>query len=252
MTGALRRLADRVSGMIDPNAAAAGPPPTRFLPFMGWSVGGAWGVFRLAMLAQIALAGAEVGAAWLVAWAVDLVAEAGPRLTSPEARAAFLSDHALALIAAGVFVMLARPICMAISSGLMSLSLQPGMFQLTLFRLHRHTLGQSLKYFEDDFAGRISQKQLQTGNAVTELLSEVVQAVSFALATLIAAVIALSAADGRLGWVLGVWLAAYVGWISFMLPRLRSAARERADAQSGLSGQLVDTISHMETVKLFA
>ncbi|MEM6440441.1 MAG: ABC transporter ATP-binding protein [Pseudomonadota bacterium] len=252
MRAALDRAAARIDGLIDPDAPAQGPPPARFLPFIGWAVRGAWGVFGLAVLAQVALAASEVAGAWLIAWAVDLAAEAGPRLTTPEARGAFLAQHGWALAAAGLFVLLARPICMAVSSGLMSLSLQPSMFQLTLFRLHRHTLGQGLKYFEDDFAGRISQKQLQTGNAVTELLSEAVHAVSFAFATLIAAVIALSAADARLGWVLAIWLAAYLVWISVMLPRLRSAARERANAQSGLSGQLVDTISHMETVKLFA
>ncbi|MEO0682277.1 MAG: ABC transporter ATP-binding protein, partial [Pseudomonadota bacterium] len=252
MTGVFDRLADRATTLFDPNAAAKGPPPKGLLAFIGWSARGAWGAFWLAMAFQIGLAASEVGAAWMIAWVVDLVAAAGPTLGTAEARSAFLSEHGLTLIGAGLFVLAARPFFMMFGSGLMSLSLQPGIFQLTVFRLHRHTLGQSVKYFEDDYAGRISQKQVQTGNAVTELLSEVVQAVSFAGATLIAALVALGAADWRLCIALGVWLAAYLTWISWMLPRLREAARERADAQSGLSGQLVDTIAHMETVKLFA
>ena len=93
------------------------------------------------------------------------------------------------------------------------------MFQLTVFRLHRHTLGQPMKYFEDDFAGRISAKQLQTGTALTELASEVVQAVSFALASMVAALVALGAADWRLTIALLAWLVVYLAWVAWMLPR---------------------------------
>ena len=242
----------RAAGLFDPSAPADGPPPTGFAAFCRWALRGSGPVFLFAMLANVALAFAEVGIAWAVSWAVDLVAGAGPTLTDPAARAAFLGEHGLLLALAAVAVFAIRPICVAVSSGLMQFSLQPGMFQLTVFRLHRHTLGQPLKYFEDDFAGRISAKQLQTGTALTELASEVVQAVSFALASMVAALAALGAADWRLCIALLVWLVIYLAWVTWMLPRLRAKARERADAQSALSGQLVDTISHMETVKLFA
>ena len=242
----------RAADLFDPSAPAEGPPPTGFYSFCRWALRGAGPVFMLAMLANIALAWAEVGVAWAVSWAVDLIAEAGPTLTEPGARAAFLGEHGLLLTLAAIAVFAVRPVCVAISSGLMQFSLQPGMFQLTVFRLHRHTLGQPMKYFEDDFAGRISAKQLQTGTALTELASEVVQAVSFALASMVAALVALGAADWRLTIALLAWLVVYLAWVAWMLPRLRARARERADAQSALSGQLVDTISHMETVKLFA
>ncbi len=238
--------------LFDPNAPASGPPPTGFAAFLRWAMAGAWGAYGLAVLASVALAWAEVGAAWMIAWAVDLVASAGPVATDASARTAFLAEHGWALAGAALFVLLARPLFMMASSGLMSLSLQPGMYQLTVFRLHRHTLGQSMSFFENDYAGRIAQKHTQTANAATELLSDLVQAVAFALATLAASVVALGAADVELGLVLAGWLAAYLGWIGWMLPRLRRLARIRAEAQAALSGQLVDTLGHMETVKLFA
>ncbi len=248
----LKRLIQRVAGLFDPNAPAGGPPPAGFMAFCRWALAGAGGVFVAAILANVALAWAEVGVAWVISWAVDLISAEAGRLTEPGARAAFLAERGTILIGAGLFVFLARPVCVMISSGLMQFSLQPGMFHMTVFRLHRHTLGQAMKYFEDDYAGRISAKQMQTGTALTELASEVVQAVSFALATMAAALFALGTADWRLTLGLAGWLAVYLAWIAWMLPRLRAKARERADAQSGLSGQLVDTISHMETVKIFA
>ncbi len=248
----LARLIHRAAGLFDPNAPAGGPPPAGFMAFCRWALAGAGGVFAAAVAANVALAWAEVGVAWVVSWAVDLISAEAGRLGDPGARGAFLAERWPVLAGAGLFVFLARPVCVMISSGLMQFSLQPGMFHQTVFRLHRHTLGQSMKYFEDDYAGRISAKQMQTGTALTELASEVVQAVSFALATMAAALVALGAADWRLTLGLAGWLVVYLAWIAWMLPKLRRKARERADAQSGLSGQLVDTISHMETVKIFA
>jgi ATP-binding cassette subfamily B protein len=247
-----RSWARRIADLIDPDAPAGAPPPRDFGAFVRWALSGAWGVILAATAANVALAWAEVGAAWVISWAVDLVAEGGRTLAEPEGRAAFLAEHGPWLVAAALFVGLARPLCMMVTSGLMQLALQPAVFHLTVFRLHRHTLGQSMKYFEDDYAGRISTKQVQTGTALTELTSEVVQALAFAFATMLASLLALGAADWRLTLVLLGWLAIYLAWLAWMLPRLRDKARRRADAQSGLSGQLVDTISHMETVKLFA
>ena len=248
----LTELTRRAAGLFDPNAPAVGLPPQAFLAFCRWALRGSFPVFLAAIAANVALAWAEVGVSWAVSWLVDVVAEAGPALTEPGARAAFLAGHGWEIALLAVFIFAARPLCMAVSSALMQFSIQPGMFHQTVFRLHRHTLGQAMSYFEDDYAGRISAKQLQTGTALTELASEVAQAVAFALATMIAALAALGAADWRLTVGRLIWLAVYLAWIGWMLPRLRSKARARADAQSGLSGQLVDTISHMETVKLFA
>ena len=248
----LRRAADRVAGLFDPDALAAGPPPRDFLPFLRWALAGSWPVFWAAMAVSAGLAAAEVASAWLIGWAVDLVAVGAAGLTDPAARAAFLADHGTALIAAGLFVALSRPAFMMALSALSTLALQPGHFQLTVGRLHRHTLGQSLRFFEDDFAGRIAQKQVQTGNAVTELLSEIVQAVAYALASLIAAMLVLGSADPWLAGALAVWVALYALWIGRLLPRLREAAMGRAAAQAALSGQLVDVLGQMETVKLFA
>ncbi|MEM9148608.1 MAG: ABC transporter ATP-binding protein, partial [Pseudomonadota bacterium] len=92
----------------------------------------------------------------------------------------------------------------------------------------------------------------QTAMAMTDVLVETLNAVSYGLAALIGAAIVLSAADWRLAVLLGVWFAVYALLIRHYLPRIRAASKARAETRAGLSGQLVDSLSHMTTVKLFA
>ncbi|MEM7422669.1 MAG: ABC transporter ATP-binding protein [Pseudomonadota bacterium] len=106
--------------------------------------------------------------------------------------------------------------------------------------------------FEDDFAGRLAQKETQASIALADVVQESIQAVLYGLATLIAALVLLQGTDWRLALVLVVWIAAYVGLIWFYLPKIRRLSRERADARSAISGQLVDSLGQMATVKLFA
>ncbi len=150
------------------------------------------------------------------------------------------------------FFLLVRPFLMIMSSGFVSVTLAPGLYPLTIWRIHRHTLGQALRYFEDDFAGRISQKQLQTSMAILDTVTEFVNSISFGAAAVIGALVVLFGADWRLMLVMLVWFLVYSAWVAWMLPIVRTRSAARAEAKASLSGQLVDTLSNMPTVKLFA
>jgi ATP-binding cassette, subfamily B, bacterial len=150
------------------------------------------------------------------------------------------------------FFLVFRPVLMILSSGFVSVTLAPGLYPLSIWRIHRHTLGQSLRYFEDDFAGRISQKQLQTSMAILDVVTEFVNSISFGLAAVIGALLVLSGADWRLMLVMLGWFVVYAAWVAWMLPVVRARSAMRAEAKASLSGQLVDTLSNMPTVKLFA
>jgi ATP-binding cassette subfamily B protein len=166
--------------------------------------------------------------------------------------AGFIADHGVELLLFALLFVVIRPGLMALMSALNALAITPGLFHLSVWRLHRHTLGHSLRYFEEDFAGRITQKQTQTANAVGEVVSETIHAIAFGIAAVVGSAVALGGADWRLAILMLVWLAGY-GWaVAYFLPRIRARAKRRAEARAALSGQLVDTLSHMETVKLFA
>ena len=234
--------------LFDPFADADGPPPETLGAFMRWLLAGTRPAVLLLGLASLALGVAEAVAAWLVGWVVDTAREA----TATGTIDTFFADHGLALVLAVLFFVTVRPVLMILSSGVTSLSLGPGLFDLGVWRLHRHTLGQSLSYFENDFAGRISQKQVQTGNSLSTVVTEFLNAIAYGLAAVIGAAAFLGAADWRLLAALAIWFASYIVLIVYFLPRIRVRSRHRANMKSELSGQLVDSISHMETVKLFA
>jgi ATP-binding cassette subfamily B protein len=122
---------------------------------------------------------------------------------------------------------------------------------LVLSRLHRWTMGHAVTFFDNDFAGRIAQKQLQAARAVTDVVSESINTVAFALASLIGSVLFLFVIDLRVGLALAAWVVAYLALISWFMPRIQIRSARRAAARASLTGVVVDTITNIKTVKLF-
>ena len=177
----------------------------------------------------------------LLGQVVDVAASAAP-----------LSESLGVLIGAVVLLMIVRPALFGLSASFQSVVIGPNLFTLVVGRLHRWTLGQAVTFFDNDFAGRIAQKQMQVARSVTETVIETVNAVLFALATVIGTAILILGIDARLLIVLGLWITSYVLFLRFFLPRIRTRSKARAGAQAMLTGQVVDTITNIKTVKLFA
>jgi ATP-binding cassette subfamily B protein len=119
-------------------------------------------------------------------------------------------------------------------------------------RLNRWTLGQPVTFFDNDFAGRIAQKQVQTARALTDVANEAINTMAFALASIIGSIVLLVAIDAWLGLVLVGWMGVYLVVLRHYLPLVRKRAGAKAGARAAVSGQLVDTITNIKTVKLFA
>ncbi|MEM8597352.1 MAG: ABC transporter ATP-binding protein, partial [Pseudomonadota bacterium] len=234
--------------LFDPFAEADGPPPQKTWAFYRWLMKGSEPAIWMFAGVSLVLGMAEALGAFLVGWAIDLATAA----EAAGARETFFSSEWAALLLIGVFLLIARPALMALNSGLSSISVTPGLSHLSIWRLHKHTLGQAVGYFQDDFAGRISQKEMQTATAVATGTNEFLNAIAYGLSAVVGALLVLGAADWRLAAILALWFVVYALLVRRFLPEIRARARARADARSGLSGQLVDQISHIETVKLFA
>ncbi len=231
----------RLGGLIDSQQEADGPPPQTLARFFRWALSGAWPVIFLAGLIS-ALAGAtEVLTMYLLGRVVDVAS-----LTAPIGNSIGL--FALAI----VLLMVLRPVLFGVSASFQSVVIGPNLFTLVVGRLHRWTLGQAVTFFDNDFAGRIAQKQMQVARSLTEVVIETVNAVLFALASVLGAGFLVSAVDPRLLIVLAGWFATYVIFLRIFLPRIRARAKARAGASAMLSGQVVDTITNIKTVKLFA
>ncbi|RNF35622.1 ABC transporter ATP-binding protein [Paracoccus methylarcula] len=234
----------RLGQLIDAFRPADGPPPDSLLAFARWCLSGAWGGLSLAAVASALGGVADVMAAVLLGAVVDAVA-----IGSPDS---LWSQNGLLIAAFVGFFLLLRPVIFGISSATSSVIVGPNVLPLVLSRLHRWTMGHSVTFFDNDFAGRLAQKQMQTARAVTDVATEMVNVVAFALASVLGSAAFLVSVDGWGAVALIVWLGAYLGLIRFFLPRIRSRSSARASARAMVTGQVVDTITNIKTVKLFA
>ena len=229
---------------IDPFEPAVGPPPHTLLAFLRWCLRGSTKVTLWAGLVS-ALAGAlEVATALMLGWVIDAaLASTGET---------YFSDNVVLLVGVTVFFVILRPVILGVSGVMQSVVVGPSLSNLILSRLHRHSLGQSVTFFDDDFAGRIAQKQMQAARAATDLIVDMIHTVAFALASLIGSVILLLTIDVRSAALLALWAAAYIWLIRFFMPRIRRRSKARAATRAMVTGQVVDTITNIKTVKLFA
>jgi len=234
----------RLESLFDPFAPADGPPPRTLWAYGRWAFRGAGPAICLQAVVSILAGVAEVAGAWLVGWIIDLAAG------TPDKD--FFARNGLALGAIAAFFLVLRPLIFSLNSAMTSRALQPSLYPMGVLRIHTHLLGQSLKFFEDDFAGRLSQKEIQSTYALVDIVQETLNAIVFGAASVVASFAVLQGADWRLGLILGIWFVAYLGLVAYFLPRIRRRARVRADAKSAVAGQFVDSLGHMATVKLYA
>ena len=234
----------RLANWIDPFARADAPPPKHLMAFIRWSLDGSWPALGAAAVISVLAGILEVMAALILGWVIDAALASDPAQV-------FADQSGILLFSLGFFV-LARPLVFWASSYMQSIVIGPNTFNLILSRLHRYTLGQAVTFFDNDFAGRISQKEMQTARALTDVVIESIHTVLFALASVVGAVLLLGTVDWRIALGLVVWMGAYVFLIRHYMPMVRVTSQNRAAARAMVTGQVVDTITNIKTVKLFA
>ena len=235
----------KISNWIDSFRPAEGPPPQELWSFLRWCLSGAWPALWLAAACSAAAGALEAGTALILGRVIDATVTLGPE-------GFFAVENVGLIVGALVFFLVARPVLFGLSAASNSIMVMPNVNPLVLSRLHRWTLGQSVGFFDDDFAGRIAQKQMQAARAVTDVVGEFINVVAFALASLAGSVLLLLAIDWRVALGFGAWLILYFSLIRWYLPRVRKRSAARAGARAMVSGQVVDTITNIKTVKLFA
>lgn len=237
------RLLSRLN-IFDPFARAEGPPPDTLFAFVRWSLKGAGPALSLAIVLAVLAGGLDATTAYLLGWVIDMATASTPD--------AFFTDASWLLIFILVFFLVFRPVILGLSALATGYVVTPNISPLILSRLHRWTLGQSVDFFDNDFAGRIAQKQMQTANALTQVVSEVIQVVAFVFAAAAASFAVLFAIDWRMSLAFVLWFGLYAMVLRIYLPKVRAYAKRRAGARATVSGQVVDTVTNIKTVKLFA
>jgi len=234
----------RYAELIDAFQPANGPPPTTLFSFFRWALSGSFPVLFAAGAISAFAGTLEVVTALLLGAVIDAAISSGPN--------EFFAENLTLILTVLFFFLLLRPISFAASAYANSVIVQPNIQPLVLTRLNSWTLGQSVSFFDNDFAGRIAQKQMQTARALTDVANEVINVVFFALASIVGSVLLLTTINAWVALSLGVWLISYLALIRWFMPRVRSKSKARAGARTMVTGQIVDTVTNVKTVKLFA
>ena len=232
------------SNWINHKQVAQESPPTSTLNFFHWALKGSFPVLFFCSFISILTGLIEVSAVIILGLLIDAALASSNE--NPISSQVFLL--ALGLL----FFLVIRPIVFGVFSYTQTVVVSPNIFNLILSRLHRWTLGQSVTFFENDFAGRIAQKEMQTARAATDVVIEIIHTILLALASVVGAALMLTTVNVTLSISLLGWLIGYIFLIRFFMPKIRKRSREKAGARALVTGQIVDTVTNIKTVKLFA
>ena len=224
--------------------APTATPPDRVFPFYTYYLKQVWPSF--AALLTVGLFGAliEVALFSYLSRIIDL-AQGAPNVN-------FFKDHGLELAWMAVVALVLRPVFVGLHDLLVHQTLSPSMTSMIRWQNHSYVLKQSLNFFQNDFAGRIAQRIMQTGNSLRDSAVQAVDALWHVLIYAIGSLVLFAEADWRLMIPLLSWIAAYIGALYYFVPRVKERSVVSSDARSKLMGRIVDGYTNITTLKLFA
>ncbi|WP_169287396.1 ABC transporter ATP-binding protein [Chelativorans sp. ZYF759] len=167
-------------------------------------------------------------------------------------RDTFLAEEGWRLAGMSVVVLFVLPSIVLLQS-LVSQQVLMGNYPMRIrWQVHRYLLKQSMTFYQDEFAGRIATKLMQTALAVRETVIKLVDILNYVVVYFIGMLLLVGSADWRLALPLAGWLVGYVLLMRYFIPRLGEIAERQADARSIMTGRVVDSYSNIQTVKLFS
>jgi ATP-binding cassette subfamily B multidrug efflux pump len=225
------------------------PPPARdearSLPRFYWHFvrQARWLIVALFVAGSI-LALFDVAIPIIIGRVVGLLAQAQP--------ATLFRDHGTELLLLALTVLLLRPLAIFGRVLVINQAINPGLTNLIRWQSHWHVVRQSWTFFQNDFAGRIANRVMQTGPGLRESVVAATTAVWYILIYGTSAVVLLWRTDVRLAAPMLAWFIGYCWMLRYFVPRLRDRSLRMSEARSALTGRIVDSYTNILTVKLFA
>lgn len=175
---------------------------------------------------------------------IDLMNDAGV--------AGFWNAHGIELLLAGLFVLLLRPVIITFNHVFLEQTLASNMQEQARWRAHKHLLGQSTEFFQNDFAGRLANRVMQMGPAMEDSTYMALEGIWYATTYVLGAILVLLTIDLRLGVPMMIWLVVYVLFVKRIATRVAKASEKMSETKSLVTGRIVDAYANIESVKLFA
>ena len=164
----------------------------------------------------------------------------------------FFARHGRELLFMAFVALIARPVLIGLSDLLMHQAVTPGLTARIRWQQHQYVVRQSLSFFQNDYAGRIANRIMQTGASLRESAVQIVDALWYVSVYTGSALILFAQADWRLTLPLIVWVFLYIGALAFFVPRVKERSWKASEARSQLMGRIVDGYTNISTLKLFA
>jgi ATP-binding cassette subfamily B multidrug efflux pump len=235
----------RFEKIVDPTATGAPSEPPRGLwPFYWFFIRQVPWLFVSLLFIGLAQAAVDAAVPVFIGQVVRMVS------TTPADR--LFAEAWPTLLGMAVVILLVRPAIMFTQGLMQHQALMPGLTNMVRWQSHWHVIRQNLSFFQNDFAGRIGSRVMETGYALRASAVSIVSVVWYLAALGLAASAIMLSADAYLVLPTLVWMAAYIAMLVFIVPRVREASKEIAYARSGLVGRVVASYTNLMTVKLFA
>jgi ATP-binding cassette subfamily B multidrug efflux pump len=219
-------------------------PPAGLIAFFWHFARQAKWLFVALFVVELFVALTDSAVPWFMGRIVTLVT------TVPPDR--FLAATWPMLAGMALVVLVARPFIALLRYLITNQAIAAPFTSLIRWQAHWHVVRQSWAFFQNDFAGRISTRVMQTGPAVRSTLTASVTALWYILAYGATAIGMTASADPWLATPLLLWFAGYVALLAFFVPRMRDRSKVNSEARSALTGRIVDSYTNILTVKLFA
>ena len=224
--------------------APTAAPPSTVWAFYLYYLRQVWPMFAALLVVGLIAALIEVSLFSYLSTLIDL--------TQGTPNTDFFKVHSSELIWMAVVALVIRPVFFGLHDLLVHQTLSPSMTSMIRWQNHRYVLKQSLNFFQNDFAGRIAQRIMQTGNSLRDSAVQAVDALWHVLIYAISSLVLFAEADWRLMIPLLIWIACYIGALYYFVPRVKERSVVSSDARSKLMGRIVDGYTNITTLKLFA
>ena len=167
-------------------------------------------------------------------------------------RQAALAQQMPLLIGMVVLILIVRPVVLLLDVAIRQNALLPGVTSLIRWQSHWHVVRQNWSFFQNDFAGRIANRVMQTANALRESVMSAIRAVWYIAVYGVSALVLMALADWRLAIPTLAWFIGYLIFLRYFVPRMRDLAKASSEVRSMVMARVVDSYTNILTVKLFA
>ncbi len=219
-------------------------PPSTYFAFMWSQMGPFKRWIPWFLVTGLIVAVMESGLIFYSGRVIDLMAEAGPDV--------FWSQHSLELIFVSLFILVARPLLIFLQKLFLEQTLAGNLQDQVRWRAHKHMLGQSSAFFQNDFAGRLSNRVMQLGGALEDSVYSGFEAIWYFAVYVIGATVILMQIDGRLAVPMLIWSVIYGIYTYKVALRVGVASEKWSAGRSLVTGRVVDAYTNIESVKLFS